>query len=70
MDTTYQASLSSEVDWFIASYSFCESSSWLMHGKLIIIYTCFEKVSKSSWVFGGILRGFIHIPNSKENITI
>lgn len=67
MDTTYQASLSREVDWFIASYSFCVSSSWLMHGKLIIIYTCFEK---GSWVIAGILRGFIHIPNSKENIII
>lgn len=68
MDTKYQASLSREVDWFIASYSFCVSSSWLMHGKLIIIYTCM--FWKSSWVFGGILRGFIHIPNSKENIII
>lgn len=45
MDTKYQASLSREVDWFIASYSFSVSSSWLMHGKLIIIYTCFEKGS-------------------------
>lgn len=56
MDAKYQASLSREVDWFIASYSFCVSSSWLMHGKL--------------WVIAGILRGFIHIPNSKENIII
>lgn len=68
MDTKYQASLSREVDWFIASYSFCESSSWLMHGKLIIIYTCM--FWKSSWVIAGILRGFIHIPNSKESIII
>lgn len=55
MDTTYQASLSSEVDWFIASYSFCESSSWLMHGKLIIIYTCFEKVHGWLQEFWGVL---------------
>lgn len=55
MDTKYQASLSREVDWFIASYSFCVSSSWLMHGKLIIIYTCFEKVHGWLQEFWGVL---------------
>lgn len=55
MDTKYQASLSREVDWFIASYSFYGSSSWLMHGKLIIIYTCFEKVHGWLQEFWGVL---------------